>query len=568
VRKTIRYKLVLLVLTPLSIAVLLIAALSVWRDSTDAAELETARLRSTAQILASVVFDAAEAKDRSEAFAALRAIAQMEEISYARLQLTNGVVLAETGAGSRLTSDPALTGAGEGLSLRRLFSSSAIQVSVPIQRGSRQVGSVLILAETSSAMSRANNRLSLTLLGAALAGLAGMAVAYRMQASISGPIVGLTQAMGEVRQSGSFHLDSKLESDDEVGDLIDGFNDMLSEIRQRDLQLAGQLANLERQVSERTEDLLAAKNTAEAANASKSDFLATMSHEIRTPMNGIMVMAEMLATADMGHRQRRYAEVIAKSGRNLLSIINDILDFSKIEAGKMELEQVPMDLSDLVDDTTALFWERAKHKRIDLASFVDPALPRKVLGDPVRLRQVIGNLVNNAIKFTEEGGVLIRVEPAGGETVRVSIQDTGIGIPADKIDTLFAAFTQVDQSTTRRFGGTGLGLAISKRLIDAMGGRVAVNSVEGRGSTFSFEWAAPAAEPALPWPSLAGRPAALAALSASGLSTRFALARYLQLAGASLGAEQPGLCWASLRRSPRPAVRARRSAWRTSATPL
>jgi signal transduction histidine kinase/CheY-like chemotaxis protein/HPt (histidine-containing phosphotransfer) domain-containing protein len=409
---------------------------------------------------------------------------------------------------------------------------------VPIERGGRPLGSVVLVSQSEGAIGQANAGLMATLFGAALAGLAGMAVAYRMQASISGPIVGLTRAMAEVRKTRSYHLGAELKSDDEVGDLIEGFNGMLGEIRQRDLQLANQLANLEREVSERTEDLLAAKNLAEAANASKSDFLATMSHEIRTPMNGIMVMAEMLASSDMGHRQRRYAEVIAKSGRSLLAIINDILDFSKIEAGKMDLEQIPLDISELVDDVTSLFWERARHKRVDLAAFIDPALPRTVLGDPVRLRQVIGNLVNNAIKFTETGGVLIRVEPAAGDHIRLSVQDTGIGIPADKIGGLFAAFTQVDQSTTRRFGGTGLGLAISKRLIDAMGGVVAVSSVEGRGSTFSFEIAAPAVEPARAWPALAGTDKAQGALLVGGLATRFALGRYLQLAGAGLTGER------------------------------
>ncbi|MDP8916480.1 MAG: EAL domain-containing protein [Pseudomonadota bacterium] len=367
-----------------------------------------------------------------------------------------------------------------------------------------------------------------TFFGAALSALVGLAVVLRMQKSISGPIVALTKAMADVRHSRDYSLDSTLEYDDEIGDLVDGFNQMLGEIRERDMRLAGHVANLEREVHERTIDLLAAKETAEAAAAAKSDFLATMSHEIRTPMNGIMVMAEMLASAEMPQRQRRYAEVIAKSGRSLLSIINDILDFSKIEAGKMELEQVPLDLSELVDDVTSLFWERARHKQIDLAAYVDPATPRRILGDPVRLRQVIGNLVNNAIKFTPQGGVLVRVEPGPDDAIRVSVQDTGIGIPEDKLEGLFAAFSQVDQSTTRRFGGTGLGLAICKRLVEAMGGEVKVASVEGRGSTFSFGFRAPVVEPALPWPVLR----AAVRLEASGVGTRFALGAYLSRARA------------------------------------
>ncbi len=547
-------------MAPLSIAVALIAGVSTWRDATGAVRLEQARLTSTAQIVAAVATDPVAAGDRRAAFAALRSVTRMEGVTYARIQDANGRIVAHTGAGARLVDDATLTEGGGDLSLRDLFDTHTIQVSVPIQRGHTRLGAVVMLSETRGAIGQANAGLMATLFGAALAGLIGMAVAYRMQASISGPIVGLTRAMAQVRETRSYHLDATLESDDEVGDLIEGFNGMLGEIRARDLQLANHVANLEREVDERTVDLLAAKNAAEAANASKSDFLATMSHEIRTPMNGIMVMAEMLASSDIGHRPRRYAEVIAKSGRSLLAIINDILDFSKIEAGKMDLEQIPLDLSELVDDVTSLFWERARHKQVDLAAFVDPALPRRVLGDPVRLRQVIGNLANNAIKFTEEGGVLIRVEPAGGaagvERVRVSVQDTGIGIPPDKIDGLFAAFTQVDQSTTRRFGGTGLGLAICKRLIDAMGGTVTVASVEGRGSTFSFEVDAPAAEPARPWPALQGRAGALAA---SGLATRFALGRYLQLAGVDVGGANPAFAIGepaafSDGNSPRPAI--------------
>jgi EAL domain-containing protein (putative c-di-GMP-specific phosphodiesterase class I)/signal transduction histidine kinase/DNA-binding NarL/FixJ family response regulator len=537
-RKTIRYKLILLVMAPLSMAVALIAGLSTWRDATDAIQLERARLTYTAQILAAVAAEATETGDPLAAEEALSAISQAHPVAYARIEDASGRILAQTGDLARV--NPAETDQAGLVSVRDLFETHTIQVSVPVRRGEVRSGSVLMLGETVGPIGQASSGLMATLFGAALAGLIGMAVAYRMQTSISGPIVGLTRAMAQVRQTRSYHLSATFKSDDEIGDLVEGFNGMLGEIRARDLQLANHVANLEREVDERTEDLLAAKNTAEAANASKSDFLATMSHEIRTPMNGIMVMAEMLASSDIGHRPRRYAEVIAKSGRSLLAIINDILDFSKIEAGKMELEQIPLDPSELVDDVASLFWERARHKKIDLAAFVDPALPRRVLGDPVRLRQVVGNLVNNAIKFTESGGVLIRVEPApcavGPERIRISVQDTGIGIPADKIDGLFVAFTQVDQSTTRRFGGTGLGLAICKRLIDAMGGVITVASVEGRGSTFSFEVAAPSTEPAQAWPRLEGRSASLAA---SGLATRFALGRYLQLAGVHVGGPDP-----------------------------
>ncbi|HEX8570111.1 MAG TPA: EAL domain-containing protein [Caulobacteraceae bacterium] len=538
-RRTLRSKLILLVMIPLTLAAALTTGMSAWRDAQEATYMETAELRSTATIIAAFAADAVEAGNRTEAFAALRSIAQMEDVTYARIDTADGELLVETGAAARLVRDAQITDQNRRLSFIDLFRSHSIEVSQPVIRGGRTVGTVVMLSESGSAIGRTRAAIAVTIFGCSGAALAGLMVAFRMQRRISGPIVGLTKAMGAVRASHDYSLRTDLESDDEVGDLIDGFNQMLLEIRERDGQLAEHLQNLEREVADRTADFREAKEAAEAANASKSDFLATMSHEIRTPMNGIMVMAEMLAAADMPQRQRRYAEVIAKSGQSLLSIINDILDFSKIEAGKMDLEQVPVDLSDLVDDVTSLFWERARSKNIDLAGFVDPAVPRKIRGDPTRLRQVIGNLANNAIKFTETGGVLIRVEtePKQPGCVRVSIQDTGIGIPQDKIATLFEAFTQVDQSTTRRFGGTGLGLAICKRLVDSMGGEVTVTSREGRGSTFSFVIPTEAVEPARPWPRLAGTPFARAAVACAGVSSRWALSRYLALAGVAIGDE-------------------------------
>ncbi len=262
-------------------------------------------------------------------------------------------------------------------------------------------------------------------------------------------------------------------------------------IRFRVKSIKEQKEKLEKLVSERTMQLALSVKEAVQANKAKSVFLATMSHEIRTPMNGIIGMSSLLAETVQTSEQRSYTETIQTCGDNLLTVLNDILDFSKIESGKLELEETDIDLSACVEEVLDIFSTKAAESGIDLLYQVDANVPEHIMGDSTRLRQILINLVSNAIKFTNKGEVFVKVyqntvEPDGKIELCFEIRDTGIGIPPDKLERLFKAFSQVDSSTTRKYGGTGLGLVISEKLIGLMGGRISVVSQPGKGSVISF----------------------------------------------------------------------------------
>ena len=354
-----------------------------------------------------------------------------------------------------------------------------LQTRIPILSGDRLLGN-LTIASTPPTLNSILPRY-LAVCGALFFAATGVALFLGrwLAGRVTEPVGRLSAAMQEVARSGDFARTVQRTGEDELGRLTDTFNALLSRLQANDQALRQTVV-----------ELVQARDAAETANVMKSQFLANMSHEIRTPLNGVLAMAQVMAISGMEPEQRERLDVIRRSGETLLTLLNDILDVSKIEAGKLELEPSEFDAGELAGSVHAAFAPIAATKGIDYRLTVHEDAGGVRLGDCDRLRQIVTNLISNAVKFTDAGEVSVELSglgAGGAEGLRMIVRDSGIGIPAAKLPQLFQKFTQVDSSTTRRYGGTGLGLAICHELAQLMGGRVWGESVEGEGSVFTLE---------------------------------------------------------------------------------
>lgn len=336
-----------------------------------------------------------------------------------------------------------------------------------------RIGSIYLQSGLDDYNLRIKNFLNVFIIISLTSFIIALLISIRLQQFISFPIINLTRTMQKISINKNYNIQIEEKGKDEIGELIKGFNTMISQIDKQNIALK------------------LAKEQAETSAKIKEQFLANMSHEIRTPMNGIIGMAKLLTNTPLGKEQIKYLENISTSADNLLVIINDILDFSKMEAGKLEFEQIEFNLHEVLNKLKAVYDEAAREKGLYFKLHIGDRVPQFIIGDPTRLNQVLVNLLGNAVKFTEQGGVALLVkiveQNRKESSLHFVVNDTGIGISPDKIDVIFSSFSQASSDMTRKYGGTGLGLTITKQLVELQGGNLNVESKAGEGSSFHFK---------------------------------------------------------------------------------
>ncbi|MDP1947536.1 MAG: response regulator [Nitrospirota bacterium] len=477
------------------LALLLVVVAFLVNDFVSFRDTIEARAAALADVIGTNSMAALTFQDQKAAADTLAALSQEPHIMFAETLAADKTTFA-TYARSRATdtrTTSALTPPSVELTTVKmaLVTGNYLELATPIRMDGQIIGWILIRSDLVEMNQRLKRSAVIAFAIFLASGLVALVVSRRLQRSITDPLLRLVSTMRAVSDTKDYSLRAEaLSTEDEIGVLVAGLNVMLSQIQSQHTQLRRHREELELEVTERTAELVKAKDAAEAASVAKSQFLANMSHEIRTPMNGVLGMAELLLNSSLTDKQRHLADSVHRSGTALLSIINDILDFSKIEAGKLELEHIEFGFRETVEEAVDLFAEPAGKKGLELTCFLPDDIPDHVIGDPVRLRQILLNLVGNAIKFSQRGEVKVSMQVLAQDAhmlrLKCEVIDTGIGIAPQAQAQLFTAFSQADGSTTRRFGGTGLGLAIVKQLVQLMGGEVGIASRPGQGSTFWF----------------------------------------------------------------------------------